>query len=519
METLKTKTGIPVDITLNGKYSGKDPFFSEIRGVFTSSDGKVLSIPGFYLGNGQWTVRFSYEEEGDWTYRISGDAVSFAEEGRGKIRIEGSDSGTPRILRTQGRRFVDSAGKPVFLLGYECNFLFSLLASPGGSAKLQKFVKNIKDAGFNEVQINAYAYDYYYFNGKTRENDFGPALINLWEKTSEGRRYNPAFFDNFDALIDYLNRNGIYAQIYLRVYNKFVELPENYSEEDYAYYRLFTARYQAYPNVIWNFSKEGYFEPDREYFYHMIRQIKVWDAYHHLMTIHDDTMYCLNEKYGQTIDFLTIQQHYDWQHAHLYFLEKVNKPVVGGEVGVESPQQERCNRYPAERVAAIAWEVVMAGAYFQYYYQFSAWDVIEYDEKPKGYEYIQRLAEFFSQFDLTKFKTARHMPEWSGMALDDEESTLILYIEPAEHILGYINKEGHSYMNLSFDRETISCETFGILSGKKGSYDLKDEAHQYAFDPGKGHGGKRGKDINCFLCPPEEPTVFIIHYKKIKPRP
>jgi hypothetical protein len=516
MGTLETKRGIPVDVTLDGSFSGTDPFFSEIHGVFTRVDGQKLSIPGFYRGNNQWSVRFSFAEDSDWTYRIYSDSVALKGETTGAIQVKGEAPGAAKILRTQGTKFVTADGKSVFLLGIECNFLFSLLASPGGTAKLEKFVSNIKAVGFNQVQINAYASDYFYFKGRTRENDFGgPAYIDLWDKAGEGRQFNPAFFDNYDKLIGYLNQNGIYAHIYLRVYNKYVTLPENYSKEDYTYYRLFTARYQAFPNVIWNITKEGYFEPDKNYLFTMLSQVRNWDAYKHLCTVHDDLQYSLDEKFGTTIDFLTLQQHFDWQHAHLYFLEKSGKPVIGGETGVESPEIERCNRYAAERVCQIAYEIVMTGAYYQYYNAFIAWDVIEYDSKPKGYEYISRMVKFFSQFDLKRFKEARYRCVWSGLCLDDEESTMLVYVEPREHILNYINKEGHSLINLTFDREVISCEAFGVYTGKKENYDLKDQAHSFDFNKEHGFGGRKGKDLAVLRNLPDEPTVFVIRYRRI----
>jgi hypothetical protein len=519
MENLKTKRGIPVDITLTGQFVGKDPYFSEIYGLFISSTGKKISMPGFYRGEGKWSVRFSSEEESDWSYYIYSNTIFLDGETSGKIQVRDEDPGTAKLLRSQGIHFFDSSGKPIFIFGIECNFLFSLLASPDGFVKMQKFVKNIKEVGFNQIQVNAYAYDYSYCKGKTCENDYGPSSIELWEKHPEGRRFNSAFFDNYDKMIDYLNRNGIYAHIYLRVYNKYVDLPENYSEEDYAYYRLFVARYQAYPNIIWNISKEGYFEPDKKYFYTMLGQIRVWDAYKHLCTIHDDLTYSFHKKYKDTIDFLTIQQHYDWPHAHLYFIEKSGKPVISGETGRESPETEQfyggLYRYNAERICEMAYEIIMTGSYYQYYNTYLAWDVIEYDSKPKGYEYLGRLFKFFSQFDLSSFKAARHLCAWCGLALDDENSTLLVLVDPKKHVPDYINKEGRTLIDLTFDREVISCEAFGILTGKKENYDLSDKKHSFDFNIDNGYCGRRGKDLAILESFSDEATVFVIKYRLI----
>ena len=512
---IETKKGIPVDITLEGNFVGSDPFFSEIQGTFTTCKGNRISVPGFYRGDGKWSVRFSSEYEGEWSYTITSPVITFQGAVSGIVMVKGEEPGITKLLRTEGTRFVTSSGEPVFLLGNECNFLFSLLASPGGFEKLQLFIKNTKEGGFNQVQINTYAYDYSYFRGRTGENDFGPAFIELWEKTPEGRRYNPVFFENFDKLIDYLHRNGIYAHVYLRVYNKYVDLPENYSEEDYAYYRLFVARYQAYPNVIWNMSKEGYFEPDKEYFFTMLNYVRSRDAYHHLCTIHDDLYYSFHERYGTTIDFLTVQQHYDLQYAHKYFVEKSQKPVICGESGMECPDTRMYDGFSCftpERTCEIAYEAVMAGAYYQNYYYRMAWDVIDYDYKPKCFEYMARMRDFFAQFDLMKLKPVE-VCAWCGECMDDGESTMLVYVEPPLLMKNYVNHLGRTLINVEAGRNILSCEAFGVYSGKKQNYDLlNDQNHVFGFDRDDGFCGKRGTSLSVFNSFPDEPTMFTVRY-------
>ena len=196
-------------------------------------------------------------------------------------------------------------------------------------------------------------------------------------------------------------------------------------------------------------------------------------------------------------------------------LKNLESRWSAGKTGVESPETNRMNRYAAERVCAIAYEIVMAGAYYQYYNAYMAWDVIEYDSRPKGYKYLGRLVQFFAQFDLKRFKAVRHLCIYTGMALDDGESTMLVYVEPREHILNYINQFGHSLMNLTFDREVISCEAFGVYTGQKTDYDLKAEGHFAALDPKGGFCGPRGKDLAILRSYSDEPTVFVIHYRSL----
>ena len=121
---IETKKGIPVDITLEGSFAGSDPFLSEIQGIFTTAKGNRMSVPGFYRGNGKWSVRFSSQQEGKWNYQIFSNTVSFKGKTSGTITVLGEEPGITKLLRTKGTSFIDIDGKPVFLLGIECNFLF-----------------------------------------------------------------------------------------------------------------------------------------------------------------------------------------------------------------------------------------------------------------------------------------------------------------------------------------------------------------------------------------------------------
>lgn len=530
MSTAKTKKLIPVDITLDGVYSGKDPFVPEVTGEFVSDKGEKLVIPGFYRGKGKWSVRFSAEEEGDWTFRIYSDKVKLKGELSGLVEVKGEQPGVNHMLRTKGTRFVDSAGRPVFLLGFECNFLFSMVASPNGHEKLATLVKNIKEGGFNQVQINTYAVDSSWFKGRYSDNDYGPPYIDLWNKTDEGRQLNPAFFDNYDYMIKYLHENGIYAHIYLKVYNKYVELPEKYSDEETTYYYNFVARYQAYSNIIWDISKEGYYEIDKDYFYAISSKVRTWDAYKHLHTIHDDLILSLDKKYSDTVDFLTIQQHGECAFASKYFIERSGKPVVLGESGneIDASSPLSSENMTVEDYCSQAYSAIMSGAYFQYYNLHTSWDVIEYDKIPKGYRYFRQMRDFFSQFEFEKFKNVHELAARGaqGEYLDDGESTLLVFIEPAKKFPYHAyTRGGIAPLNPAYGRKFISYEAYGIYSGTTTSveplthftnlntYELMSDEVKKHLDTGEHTALKDNIKLKCLR---EEPTVFVIKYKKAK---
>ena len=70
-------------------------------------------------------------------------------------------------------------------------------------------------------------------------------------------------------------------------------------------------------------------------------------------------------------------------------------------------------------------------------------------------------------------------------------------------------------VNLTFDREVVSCEAFGVYTGKKTDYDLKAEGHFFAFNKSGGFSGRREKDLAILHSYTDEPTVFMVLYRKL----
>ena len=55
------------------------------------------------------------------------------------------------------------------------------------------------------------------------------------------------------------------AHMLIKVYNKMVNWPARGSAEDDQFFRWLIARYAAYPNLVWDFSKEAHNEKDLAY--------------------------------------------------------------------------------------------------------------------------------------------------------------------------------------------------------------------------------------------------------------
>lgn len=511
---IRTKTLWPVDIVVKGECpTNMNSCSVPIAARFANEKGCVMEIPGFYRGEGAWGIRFRADLEGTYSYEIITPEGMHVDEDVGTVSVEKNQRETIGQLCTKGNHFVLDGGDDVFIMGYECDFLFSMFASPGGEEKTKKLLAGLKRGGFNKIVLNAYAYDLEWNIGRTRDNDYGPPYVELWNYGEDGgRTYNPDFFDNLDRLIMLLFENGMYAELYFKVYNKMVPWPEKYSEEENQYIRALTARYQAFPNILWNFTKEGYFEKDKEYIFDRMMMIRKLDAYHHLCTIHDDTEYSLHDRYGKSIDYLTLQQQGEMAHACLYYGLRTGKPVVNGEFGNECGPNgildtPAWKSYSAEDNARFAFQSVMAGAYITYYYAYTAWDVIEYEHVPKGFRYFRILRDFFEELKYNDYDPAPELSAWSGLCLKsrrvdaDGNDRLLVYLEPKDERLYLLYWTGEAHLNPTAGKEIVSVRRKGLFSGEETDIALEDIISQEG-------DYKNGSMI--LTCAQAEPCVFVI---------
>jgi hypothetical protein len=186
----------------------------------------------------------------------------------------------------------------------------------------------------------------------------------------------------------------------MKVYNKAVKWPAHGSEEEKLFFTWLVARYAAYPNVIWDFSKEAHNEKDLGYKQRLLKFIRDTDPYHHLMTVHDDDKVNDAGEYDQLNDFRADQQHGKWHDVILRQRTRRQWPVVNVEYGYEhGPEGINDKTYNVvqspEEVLRRAWEIQMAGGYTAYYYTYTAWDIVRPVDVPPGYALYKHFGDFW----------------------------------------------------------------------------------------------------------------------------
>ena len=403
----------PHDFTFSSTREYENPFGVSFEGTLTAPDGSSFVCPGFFDGEGIWKLRVSPTEEGDWKIStrssdpdLDGIELAFQCDENQNPNVHGG----LRINPDHPRHFVFEDGTPYFLLGYECDWLWALGMRDQDISPVGRFLDDLAAHGFNHLILNAYAHDTSWKEGQTDSSDYGPPPFYAWggsNKKPDHSQFNLEFWRHYDGVIAALYERGIIAHVMIKVYNKKVKWPKKGSVDDDRYFRWLIARYAAYPNIVWDFSKEAHNEKDLEYKKSRLRFLEENDPYHRLITVHDDNDAYESGAYNDLVDFRSDQQHKDFHKKVLSQRKTHEWPVVNVEFGYEhglGGPEDKTYRVvqPPEEVCTRAWEICMAGGYVAYYYTNTAWDVIRPEEIPPGYAMMRNLKQFF---EATEFQS------------------------------------------------------------------------------------------------------------------
>jgi len=393
----------PGDLRFSGEGVAGNPFAVDFSGEFVGPGGKTLKVLGFYDGGTTWVIRFAPPLPGVWTYRTASSAPLLNGK-TGKLEAVANTSpgvhGRLRVDPQHPYHFLFEDGARYFMLGFECDWLWALDAKDAALPNLRRFVDVLAERGFNQIVTNIYAHDCSWSTGTQNAWDFGPPAIYPWAGTNDKpdfTRLNLDFWQHYDRVVDYLFQKGVVAHLMLRVYNKMVHWPPNGSPEDDLYYRTILARYGAYPNVIWDFSKEAHNEKDAKYKLDVIAKIRKWDAFGNLVTVHDDDGNYNNGNYN-VCDFRSDQQHSKWGEMILKQRAQRRWPVHNIEYGYERSVED-LPTYKVmqdwQEVLRRTWEIYCSGGYCTYYYSNTSWDLIKWEPEPPGWKKYRILRDFF----------------------------------------------------------------------------------------------------------------------------
>ena len=415
-----------------------DPFAHDLAATFTRGEA-AMRVPAFYDGGKDYVVRFCPPTAGEWGcettdgWRGTLDVAPAAQSNRGPIVVDPDDS----------RRFAHADGTPYMLRAFECDWLFALDAENAGDIpRTRQMAGVIASHGFNQVVMNVFAYDAAW--GEKDEMD--PA--HLYNKPGVfpfgGDNENPdhstldvEFFRRFDRVIEHLGERGIAAHVMIYVWNKQVNWPPAESEADDRYFDYVAKRYQAYPHLIWDISKEAlaYGRDDLGYITRRIDRLREIDAHGRLVTVHDYD-YC--DAFPDKVDFISIQEWAPGLHARMMRVaaDHPEKPVFNIEHGAYErtmPYSVFDGAYTDALVSLDRfYQCVFAGTYATHYWQNAAWynvipdpSTLPEQRRPR-LDYYKHLAGLFDRYDFNALR-----PEQGPFApplLTDGESIWMFYL-------------------------------------------------------------------------------------------
>ncbi|MFZ9746699.1 MAG: DUF4038 domain-containing protein, partial [Opitutaceae bacterium] len=342
------------------------------------------------------------------------------------------------------QRFAYADGTRYFPIAFECDWLFALDAkNRAGIPKTRELADTIARHGFNQVVMNVYAYDVTWpSDPKLRpEYDYARPGYSPFGGTNAAPDFstlNIDFFRHFDRVIGALHERGIVAHVMIYVWNKKVNWPESRSAADNRYFDYVVKRYQAYPNLIWDISKEatGYGHNDMGYITDRIERLRRLDGFRRLVTVHDYG-YCA--KHPEQVDFISIQQ---WATELYGTMREVRakhpqKPIFNIEHGgyERGPYHVFTGDYlSAEVCLERAYQCVFAGAYPTHYWQDTSWSVVVHHpdalpeaDRPKLH-YYRHLAAFVAEPGFEKLEPAAERFSSSGFCLTDGKTRFLFYL-------------------------------------------------------------------------------------------
>ncbi|MEM8952676.1 MAG: DUF4038 domain-containing protein [Verrucomicrobiota bacterium] len=428
-----------VEFTIELAPTGANPFDRLPRADISGPGERRFSLPAYYAGDDRYTFRMSFPDAGTWT--VSAPDV----EQVWKVEVAAaspSTLGPLMIPEDRPQHFSYANGEPCFVIAFEADWLFAIDLETGDLGRTEVLLRDIKANGFNQVVMNVYAHDVNWEKDPDLPERYDFSAPSKWPYggTHEEPDYdtlNLAFFDHFDRVVGLMNELDLTAHVMIYVWNKNVNWPPADSPADRRYFDYVVARYQAYPNIVWDISKEatGYGHNDMEYIVRRIDDLRELDGHERLVTVHSFS-YCA--KYPETVDFISYQTWVNGLYQRM--LETVerfpNKPIFNIEHGgyEEGPYHVFGGSYEDPVVCLDRnYQCVFAGAYSTHYWQDTSWNVVIWDQKElpaedrPRYDLYAHMARLFKEYDFSTLKPGRRLAT-TGFSLTDDEGTILMYL-------------------------------------------------------------------------------------------
>lgn len=424
----------------------------DFSATFQQGTDSELTIPG-YFDDESFVIRFTPPVSGAWTYTTHSIEKKLDEQS-GSLVVQTARPGRKggiTIAPSSPLRFQYQNGDGYFPIAFEADWLFALDAeNEADIPKTRQFINTLAHNGFNQVVLNVFAYDVNWKKDDRllAQHEYGSPNVFPFGGSNtqpEHDRLNIDYFQKLDRVIGYLDQQGIAAHLMIYVWNKRVNWPAAESAADNRYFDYVVKRYQAFPNVVWDISKEalGYGHSDVNYISRRIQRLRSLDAYKRLVTVHDYS-YC--RRFTENVDFISVQL---WQSELHSVMQTVRsdmpgKPILNIEHGgyERGPYMVFNGNYTSPEVCLErAYQCVFAGTFPTHYWQGAAWNVFVHDIEslPKltqpRLEFYRHMRTLVERYSLGKLVSGEKKSN-AGFSLHNNDDLYVYYVPKECEFIG-----------------------------------------------------------------------------------
>ncbi len=445
---ISTKLYDKIDLSVTAEVTG-NPFDKNMYCKVVKPLGETFIINMFYNGDNTYIARVYTDTLGTYSYEIYDEEVVIQS---GTITATKNDEiylhGKLKKAENN-KKFVYEDGTAYNMLGFEVDWLFLLDDQKEECEKAKILIDTINRYKFNMAVVSLYARNVTWadgIEGYGTEFDFSDPKQGPFATKNGKTDYtmlDVEFFKRVDKVMDYLLTKEVVCHLMIYVWNKFVEWPELFSEEDNRFYDYVLKRYQAYPNLLWDVSKEAlsYGKVTADDIKQKCVELKEKDVYGTLVTVHDAN-FCSN--HPNVIDVYSTQNwEYNLQQGMLDIIHLGQDNII---CNVEHGGYEKgiyAGFHGAYEDPAVCLErnyiCMFLGLYTVYYWQNTSWNIVIWDmdklsesARPK-LNYYKYMAEYMEKINYHNLEVSPNY-KMRKFVLEDDEYYYILKPSGMSHI-------------------------------------------------------------------------------------
>lgn len=284
---------------LRGQNDYGNPFADVVLdAVFTAPSGEVLTMPGFYDGDGIWRIRFNPGEAGTWHYRTTATPADPGLEAEGTFEVTANETrGFLRSTPGEAWGFTFESGAPAFLVG---DTVYNLIGMAMSGGDVDDFLRRRAEQGFGLLRVRLQVSP---FHGPKGYSEWQTVRTWPWggsEQAPQFDRFNLDVFHAADRVIQQVEALGLGLELIMEAWG--FEFPFNdrsvfVAEWEDLWLRYLIARYDAYRCVyIWTLQNEYEYYPDGDWRHNPIadrwamrraRWVKTMAPHGHIVAVHN----------------------------------------------------------------------------------------------------------------------------------------------------------------------------------------------------------------------------------------